>query len=238
LGYLLAAPFLAPLLLIQGWLVRRRVPRLPEAPGPRVGTLGSGIPLRLLIVGDSAAAGVGAQTQDAALVGQTVQGLAPHYQVEWELAARTGATTRSALGALTERPPRTFDAAVTALGVNDVTSGVSEAKWRHSQAELRGLLRSRFCVARILVCGLPPMSRFPALPQPLRWFLGSRATRFSQLLKRDVQAETNCEFLRLDFNQDPALMAADGFHPGPGIYTEWGRRAAATLHLMRPGPDG
>ena len=238
MGYLLAAPFLAPLLLIQGWVVRRRVPRLPEAPGPRVGTLGSGTPLRLLIVGDSAAAGVGAQSQDAALAGQAVQNLAPRYRVDWELAAQTGATTRSALRALAERPPQTFDAVVITLGVNDVTSGVSEAKWRRSQSELRALLRSQFCVARILVCGLPPMSRFPALPQPLRWFLGSRATRFSQLLERDVAAETNCEFLRLDFNQDPAFMAPDGFHPGPGIYAEWGRRAAAAIHSMRPGSAG
>ncbi len=50
---------LAPLLLWQGRHVRRVTPRLPEAAGPRAGTTGHGPPLRLLVLGDSAAAGVG-----------------------------------------------------------------------------------------------------------------------------------------------------------------------------------
>ncbi|UCG74073.1 MAG: SGNH/GDSL hydrolase family protein [Chromatiales bacterium] len=233
MGYLLTAPLLAPLLLVQGWLVRRRVPQLPEAPGARTGTCGSGDDLHVLIVGDSAAAGVGAPHQEAALAGQIAQRLSPDYRVQWELAAVTGATTLSSLRDLGQRTPQDFDAAVVALGVNDVTSGVSEARWRARQAELRGLLRSRFRVAHVLVCGVAPVSRFPALPQPLRWFLGSRATCFSQVLERDVTTEADCTFLRLDFSQDTALMAPDGFHPGPGIYAEWGRRAAAAIHSMR-----
>ncbi|RMD81354.1 MAG: SGNH/GDSL hydrolase family protein, partial [Candidatus Dadabacteria bacterium] len=62
----LATITLGPLLLWQGWRVRLNVPRLPEAPGPRQGRAGKGPLLRLLIVGDSAAAGVGAAHQDEA----------------------------------------------------------------------------------------------------------------------------------------------------------------------------
>lgn len=233
MGYLLSTLFLGPILLVQGWTVRRRVPRLPEPPGPRTGQLGAGKAFRILILGDSAAAGVGAPSQDMGLSGQIVQGLLPYYRVEWELAAMTGATTKSALCALRRRSPQPFDAAVVTLGVNDVTSGTSEASWQRRQAELRSLLRSRFGVSHILVCGVPPVSRFPALPQPLRWFLGSRAARFSQVLERDVAAEANCRFLPLNFSQDSGLMAPDGFHPGPGIYSEWGQRAAAAIHSMR-----
>ena len=50
---------LSPLLICQGMYVRRVTPKLPEADGPRSGEAGSGALLRLLVLGDSAAAGVG-----------------------------------------------------------------------------------------------------------------------------------------------------------------------------------
>jgi hypothetical protein len=33
-----------------------------------------------------------------------------------------------------------------------------------------------------VLSGLPPMHRFPALPQPLRWYVGSRARDFNRVL--------------------------------------------------------
>lgn len=47
---------LGPLLLYQGFRVRRNILLLPEPPGERTGTAGSGPLLRLLVTGDSAAA--------------------------------------------------------------------------------------------------------------------------------------------------------------------------------------
>jgi hypothetical protein len=66
---------LAPILLCQGKYVRRVTPKLPEADGPRFGEAGVGKPLRLLVLGDSAAAGVGVNTQQEALAGHLVKGL-------------------------------------------------------------------------------------------------------------------------------------------------------------------
>ncbi|MEM8598518.1 MAG: SGNH/GDSL hydrolase family protein, partial [Bacteroidota bacterium] len=59
---------LGPVLLAQGKRVRRVALKLPEPPGDRESTVGNGPPLRLLVVGDSSAAGVGAETQDDALL--------------------------------------------------------------------------------------------------------------------------------------------------------------------------
>jgi hypothetical protein len=64
---------LAPLLIWQGLHVRKHALVLPEPAGPRSGTLGSGAPLRLLILGDSSAAGVGVAHQSEALSGQLTQ---------------------------------------------------------------------------------------------------------------------------------------------------------------------
>ena len=59
---------LFPLLYAQAQGVRAGVVPLPEPPGPRKGCEGRGTDaLRLLVIGDSSAAGVGADHQDEAL---------------------------------------------------------------------------------------------------------------------------------------------------------------------------
>ena len=185
--------------------------------------------MRLLILGDSAAAGVGATHQDQALLGQVVSRLVSQYRVSWALRAKTGNTTASILQWLDAQPAQPFDVAVTSLGVNDVTGMVRLSKWRRQQFELRETLKSKFKVKTLLVSGLPPLHGFPALPQPLRWVLGARATRFNDDLRQDIAADGAATFLDLRFTVDTTLIASDGFHPGPGIYAEWGARVAAKV---------
>ena len=55
-----------PLLLLQAIWVRLRTIKLPEAQGQRTGVCGQGEPLTLLVLGDSAAAGVGTNLQENA----------------------------------------------------------------------------------------------------------------------------------------------------------------------------
>ena len=220
---------LSPLLFVQGMATRKSVPELPEPPGPRRGEAGDGPPLRLLILGDSAAAGVGATHQDHGLLGQVIAPLSSNFRVQWVLEAKNGKTTAAMLNSLETMPPQQFDIAVTSLGVNDVTSMVGAGKWRRQQAELRRLLRQKFGVRTLIVSGLPPMHGFPALPQPLRWCLGARATQFNHDLESDVAAEDGAFFLDLRFTTDIAFMATDGFHPGPQMYAEWGKRVAAVV---------
>lgn len=60
---------LAPVLLAQSRRLRRTIPRLPDAELPWTGELTGPAPLRLLVLGDSTAAGVGSATQSEALPG-------------------------------------------------------------------------------------------------------------------------------------------------------------------------
>ncbi len=227
--YSLATIALGPVLLAQGIATRRRVPKLPEPPGLREGLSGDGQPLKLLIVGDSAAAGVGASHQDEALLGQVVSALTPNFRVAWSLHAQTGNTTAATLAYLDALRPRHFDVAVTSLGVNDVTRFVGRNLWRRQQAKLRTLLRRKFGVSKLLISGLPPLHGFPALPQPLRWHIGHRATQFNHDLEDDIAADDAAHFVDLRFTTDLSLMASDGFHPGPGMYAEWGKRVAELI---------
>ena len=94
-----AVTCLIPLLVAQALWVRRSVPKLPEASGSRDGVVGIGKPLRLLIVGDSSAAGVGVPHQNQALVGCLLAALQGKFLVHWKLLARTGWTTSRAFSA-------------------------------------------------------------------------------------------------------------------------------------------
>ena len=80
---------LGPILLFQGKRVRSGILRLPEPEGPRAGKTGDGPPISVLLLGDSATAGVGAATQSDALSGQLVEWLAAANTVRWRLHAKT-----------------------------------------------------------------------------------------------------------------------------------------------------
>lgn len=229
ISYQLAAVLLAPIFLMQGRYVRRVALLLPEAAGPRCGTTGHGPPLRLLVVGDSAAAGVGVADQKEALLGQTVAALAQDYTVHWQLLARTGATTAGTLKHLQKAPAAAFDVAVTSLGINDVTARRPLAAWLEQQQALAALLRAKFQVRRIVLSGLPPVHKFPALPQPLRWYVGQEVRRFDQALCAWTQTQPDCDYVNLNLDFSPSWLASDRFHPGPSIYQAWGRAVAQPI---------
>lgn len=234
MGHALATVALGPVLLAQGRWARARTPRLPEPPGARRGTAGGGPELRVLVVGDSSGAGVGAAHQDYALLGQLVSNLRSTHTVRWRLEAKTGATTTGTLRHLSKLDQQPFDVAVTALGVNDAVGGVRRTPWLEDQRRLRALLRERFSVRGIVVSGFPPVHGFPALPQPLRWYLGRRCRELDASLQEQIDAEEDVRFLPLDFEMEITAMASDGFHPGPRVYAGWGLRAAALAREIAP----
>jgi lysophospholipase L1-like esterase len=229
-----ATAVLSPLLLVQAIALRRRALRLPEAAGPRSGTAGEGPPLGILIVGDSSAAGVGADTQHTALAGQLAAALAPHRCITWQLIAATGATTPTTLDRLrTEDLPRA-DVVLVVLGVNDVTRGGPMAGWLRSHATLRAHLRAATGAHRLYISQIPPLGGFPLLPNPLRWLLGRRALRFDAALIRALRHETDCRYVPLPEGMDARDMAQDGFHPGPVIYALWAKEMAR--RILSDGP--
>lgn len=79
------------------------------------------------------------------------------------------------------------------------------------------------------ISGLPPVSLFPALPQPLRWYLGRRSRQLDARLEQDLRGEADVTYLGLGFINDMSLMAEDGFHPGPEIYRAWADAVAQVI---------
>ena len=190
---------LAPVLLVQGKRMFARMPRLDApadlAPGPR----GDGSPIHLLVVGDSSAAGYGADRQEDALLGQLVARLAASHTVTWTHFARFGSTVPKTAAFVAKQPPVDVDLAVVSVGLNDVIAGADLGLWLDGYRALVADLQTRFAATTVVVSGLAPVGGFPALPQPMRFViarqrrtegLGGRGARRRVRLHRRVRRRT------------------------------------------------
>lgn len=210
-----------PVLFTQGPIVKWSSVRLPEPKGARAGVIGQGPDLRMLILGDSSAAGVGVTSQSQALSGRLAYGLAPYTRLDWELVARGGDTTPMSLRRVKAAKPRRADIAVVALGVNDITRGTLLRQWLKSTNMLVDHLTGPLGIGHVYLSGLPQVSNFPCLPNPLRWTLGTQAERFDRGLRGLVATRDDTTFIPADMHLDETNMAQDGFHPGPKVYASW-----------------
>lgn len=221
----LAAFSLLPLMVLQGRRVRRQTPMLPEAGGPTAGqTSGSGAPLRLLVLGESTAAGCGVSSHADAMAGQLAAALTTQLgrPVAWRVVGRNGVTakvTRQSLLPLVPLEP--VDLAVIVLGVNDTKNLTPARRWRSDLQQLFFDLRLRVGPAQLLVSAVPPMEMFPALPAPLRQFLGLRAALMDAALRQAIAQTEQAAYGGPLLGLTPAMFSTDRFHPGASGYARW-----------------
>jgi lysophospholipase L1-like esterase len=228
LAYKLA---LAPLLVAQAIATRRRAQLLPEAAGPRSGLVGdaSATPIRVLIAGDSSAAGVGVAHQDMAVAGHFVRAL--HRQtgrpVWWNLRAKSGLTTRAIHTLLEGEPPAPADVGVVISGVNDVVDQIAARRALRHRAALADWLLAAGLVRHVVFAPLPPIHRFPLLPEPLRRVLGADARRHDRALADWAAGRSDVSHAAFPLDLTADVMASDGFHPGEAVYRVCGEALAA-----------
>ena len=224
--------FIFPFLVPQALYVRRTAPRFAPASGPSEASVGNGEQTRLLAIGDSIIAGVGASELSAALVGQTASALATsrNCRVSWRAPGVSGYDSTKILERLLpELPDVAFDFIIVSVGVNDITGLTTVRKWRRNLSLILGQLQDHSPDAVIAVAGMPPLHGFPLLPQPLRAAFGMRARSFDEIAKTVVDRHENSLHVPLDFEPDPEKFAPDGYHPSEESYSEFGRSMADRL---------
>ncbi|MBS0448054.1 MAG: SGNH/GDSL hydrolase family protein [Proteobacteria bacterium] len=220
---------LSPILIAQAMATRRRAPKLPEAAGARDGQFGSGPnALRVLIAGDSSAAGVGVADQSQAFAGYYTRTLHRRLArpLRWTLRARSGYTTAQVHRMLTATPPPRVDVAVIVTGVNDVIDQLSPARALAHRSALAEWLLDDGRAAHVLFAALPPIHQFPLLPQPLRRVMGADARRHDAALAAWAAGRARIWHAPIDVWLSPATMADDGFHPGEPVYRTCGETLA------------
>jgi len=227
-------PPLLPVLLAQGYWLRKTTPRLPDAAGPLEGVVGGdGEPLRLIALGESTVAGMGARTHQTALAGQLAFALnrGTKRPINWSVVARSGINARDCRLELAPKlKGMSADVVVIGLGVNDTIELHSARRWASDIESLINAVRDQVGGALVLLSGVPPMDCFPALPQPLSFVLGARsaslenasvelAQRLRQVVHVPFAMEKDCK----------ELFCADGFHPSELGYKLWAEQLAAAI---------
>ncbi|HJW10205.1 MAG TPA: SGNH/GDSL hydrolase family protein, partial [Albitalea sp.] len=147
-------------------------------------------------------------------------------QVHWQLVAQSGITTAQALELVQRERPQPADVAVAVLGVNDVIDQVSSRRAVQQRAALADWLRTQTQVRHVVFAPLPPMHRFPLLPQPLRWVVGSDARRHDDAMAQWAATRSDVSHVPIALDLAADDMAADGFHPGEPVYRACGEALA------------
>lgn len=251
----------APVYLYQGRKIKRDTVRLPEPNGERHGSVqldhasnesaAQNKPeLHIMIVGDSAAAGVGSETQQEALVGKLIPILQQQPTINeqfavlnWSLQATTGHTSFDILRRLyiMPAPNKPIDVMILSVGVNDTTSSVAVDKWQQQIKDIIAIAQRKFSVRELVFLSLPPMAQMPAIPAPLNNFVGAKASILDGILQQICMAHDNVTYMATDFprmiaehsNGTPidikVMFASDGFHPSSLMYGYWAQQLSELI---------
>lgn len=224
---------LLPVALAQGLWLQGRVPRLPEAAGPREGAVADiGTPLRLLVLGESTVAGVGAPVQEQALAAQLARALAARTgrAVHWQAVGKNGVTAAATRALLVRRlRPEPQDAVVVVLGVNDTLALRGPGRWTSDLRRLIAAVREKTGPAPVFLAAVPPMGEFPALPLPLRTVLGVRARVLDRAAARLAHQLPEVHHVPLPGRLERDFFCHDGLHPSPAGYRAWADYLAAAM---------
>lgn len=226
LGVIAVLP-IAPFLYLQGKRVRRKVGILPDAQGEKNGRFGAAKEIvKLLVLGESTVAGLGARTHETALAGQFAKFLSGkiNKSVAWTAIGKNGVTAKRALIELIPQiPDEKYDYILLGLGGNDVLKLSSPFKWRRDMTELLNVMRKKNQAAVIFVTNAPAVHLSPVLPQPIKFILGNLSAMHDKNSQGFMSKMKNvCYFHRPD--KITVGFFADGIHPSEQGYTDWSER--------------
>jgi len=221
--------FALPVALWQGLAVRRRTGRLPPPSGPLDGVTGPGVAgIRLLVLGDSSAAGVGVDRIEASMGPRLAAALArlSGETVQWRIAGFTSATSGQIRDHVVPHLPRdAFTHVVLAIGTNDTKNFHTLARFKREFGGLVYALRARFPSARLVWSPVFDLRQVPALPRPLADILAVRGRAVNALGGRLLRERGGHAATPLPPG-GPEGFSVDGFHAGALGYGAWAEHLA------------
>lgn len=215
------------LLLAEAAVATRRALLAPETAPAQDGVVGEGTGpvLRVAMLGDSTASGVGVR-RAADTVGRQLAARLARAGHEVHIAA--AAVARSRAGDLGPQVSRALlgrpDVAVVLLGTDDAIAATRPHTVSAHVYEATRRLRS--AGVRVVVGTCPDLGAAPRWPQPLRALFGHRGRKIAAL---QADAAQRAGGVPVDlgartgpvFRADPGTFSEDGLHPGPDGYRLW-----------------
>lgn len=220
-----------PLVALQGFRLRRTLPRFADADGV-TGRVGSGDRrVKVVALGDSVAAGYAVEHHRSSVAGQLAVRLADRYgaTVDWQACALTGATAGRALDLVAGEGLADADLVFVSIGVNDLKDLHSAARFRRELGTLLDAVLATAPWAQVCLLGIPPLDHFPAFRRPLADALGWRGRVFDAIGVSAVRARERVFRIESTDPLGPDMFAGDGFHPGPKLHAAFADAVMARL---------
>ncbi len=180
-------------------------------------------PVHLVVIGDSAAAGLGCERADETPGALAAGGIARDLRrrVDLEVVAVTGARSADLDVQVDRALRRPIDAAVIIVGANDVTHRVPIPSASRDLA--RAVMRLREHGAVVVVGTCPDLGSVKPVLQPLRtvaahWSRRLAAAQTVATVEAGGIAVSLGNMLARDFSEHPHLWSADRFHPSAEGY--------------------
>lgn len=203
----------------------------------------SGTGRRVVWLGDSTAAGVGASTAAGALPSQVADGLdVPDGTLDGPAVSGLAVSVLAVSGArvadvLADQAPKVAglrpDLVLISVGANDTIRLTGRGTFRRTYEKL---VRALPTGVPVVLLGVPDMGAIPRFHQPLRVIAGWRGRRLDAEI-REVAAATGAVYADIAGPTGPAFrrhpgryFAADDFHPGDAGYRLW---SDAVLRVLR-----
>jgi lysophospholipase L1-like esterase len=230
-----AVPTGALLVLLVEVLMARSAPELPDrTPLQHDGHVGGAGPaLRMVWLGDSTAAGVGATSAETALPRRVARGLGRPAEVT-SLAVSGARVNDVVLHQAGRLPALDPDVVLVSIGANDVINLSSRAGFKATYELLTQAVPDD---ALLVILGVPDMAAPPRLAQPLRALTGLRGRQLATV-SREAATEAGAVFVDIAGETGPAIrsdpdryLAVDRWHPSDDGYALW---AAAVLEQLVP----
>ncbi len=225
----LLAALCLPVILWQAWRLNQKVLRVAEADGLSGHIDGSKPALKLLLIGESTAAGVGVRHNDDGLAGHLARALAEQsgQAIHWQVIARNGMT---AAETRKQSCPRvaggSADLVIIVHGFNDTVGWTSARQWRSNISDIINHLETRLHRPQFVLTGIPAFRHFPYLPRPTRSILALRSDMLEYCSTLLAGENRNLRFEKLDALPGSDYFCIDGFHPSSRGYALWAEKLA------------
>lgn len=248
LGALISFPLL-PIMAIQGKRIRKKIPFLPPAEGPE-GIAGSGSgseTLKLLTLGESTIACLGAKTHEEGLTGSLAREIAAFSdtKVEWKVYAKAGYTADLVRKQLVPKMKgESAEILIIGLGGNDAFTLNRPWRWKKHMDQLILSLREIFPDTPILFLNMPPIKEFPAFTSLIQFVVGNLVNilghELSELVQQYPGVYYSSEEITLagwmkkyDKKGQREDFFSDGVHPALVTYQVWAKDAARYIEAQQ-----
>ena len=218
-----------PFLFFEAKQLRSKVPNLPSHSS--LLTLGNG-ENRLLLLGESTVAGVGASNIQQTLTANFHRLFGEAYQIE--TIGKKGLQVKNAFSLFRRHEHAssdTYSGILLYLGANDCFLLTSPRQFRQQLTKLIQELETETATPWIYLASIPPVHLFPAFSDRMRSFLQTQREYLQLEMQQVAEKNPKVIFHQISMDLESDFFAKDGIHPSDSGYLKIATFAFEKLKL-------